>query len=618
MATAAALNATSSIIGGQGLAANATIISQITTFQNQPAFTLLSTIYTNANTYGNVGNVVIPILNTIGSTATQAQFLLDLYPSNITPVSSTSISYRFGSHASASGTIRNQALAPFAAGLGGFANVFSFAQSFATTNFDSAASVHMLKNKTYGQSGLNYKGITDLVTGGIGDPAELLGNTVSGWGTMYNITNINLIADPYVFGQNLLDQGFGTYGNLEAKLTATGLDTADITRVPATTTTTDSENATLTSQSLVGEIELPTVANVTVTNTVTGNSPDVVLAVYKTITGADLAAIVSATGFKTSGTSISTLADLLDFRKAVNIALLPALQTLGINSFATFTQFLNSRVGQGTFKNWAELGNFLTTVVVPKLKHTTTTSSSPVLLASTITTIQNLTGTGSGPFNNPVMLDFLGATSGTPYITHFPVLNSKYSSLIGPVYTALQNLSSAVNYTNQNYIDTIVPSTSEPPDPPNGQDGEIDASGVITAVAAVDAAMNNISPGTLQSCQTAYFVMLNRITTEVSNLNRAGVVFDAGPSQILPGFGQRMGSLGSPDPMAMGTDLFFANIITDDAAGDTIRAVMAEFNNNNILSRAGITLKNDPNPIQAVAQSQNQNIPLSTYLSRNK
>jgi hypothetical protein len=618
MATAAALNATSSIINGQGLAANATIISQITTFQNQPAFTLLSTIYTTAGTYSNVGNVVIPILNTIGATARQAQFLLDLYPSNITPVASTTIARRFGTHASFSGTIKNQSLAPFALGMAGFANVFSFSQSFATTNFDNAASVYLLKNKTYGQSGLNYNGITDLVTGGIGNPARLLGNTVAGWGTMYNITNINLLADPYVFGQNLLDHNFGTYGNLEAKLAATGLDTTDITRVPATQTTTTSENSTFNSPSLVGEIELPTVANVTVTNTVTGNSPDVVLAVYKTITGTDLQAIISATGFTTTGTNITTLADLLDFKKAINASLLPALQTLGITSFATFTQFLNSRVGQGTFKNWADLGSFLTTVSVPTLAYTTTTSSTSVLLSSTITTIQNLAGSGSGPFNNPVILDFLGATSGTPYTTYFPVLNSNYSSLVNPVYTALQNLSSAVNYTNQHYVDTIVPDTSIPPDLPNGADGEIDASGVTTAVAAVDAAMNNLSPALIQSCQTAHYVMLNRLTAEVSNLAKAGVVFNSGSSQILPGFGQRMGSLGTPDPMALGIDLFFANIITKDAAGDTIRAVMSESNNNNILSKNGITLKNDPNPMLAIAQSQNQNIPLSTYLSQNK
>ena len=615
MATAAGLNATSSIINGQGLAANATIISQITTFQNQPAFTLFSTIYNNANTYSNVGNVIIPILNTVGATATQAQFLLDLYPSNITPACSTTIARRFGTHASMSGTIKNQVLAPFASGMAGFANIFSFTQSFATTNFDNIASVYMLKDKTYGKSGLGYTGVIDLVTGGIGNPAELLSKTVAGWGTMYNITNINLLADPYVFGQNLLDHGFGVYGSLDAKLTATGLDTTDITRVPATQTTTTSENSTFTSQSAVGEIELPTVANVTVTNTVTGNSPDVVLSVYKTITGTDLQAIISATGFSTTGTNIETLADLLDFKKSIDASLLPQLKTLGIQSFSEFTRYLNSRVGQGNYKNWADLSEFLKTMAVPKLNYTTTTANTAVLLPSTITTIQNLSGLGSGPFNNPVILDFLGATSGTPYNTHFPVINNKYSLLIGPVYTALQALKASVDSTNTEYINSAHDDTENPGnviyDDPN-------PAYVTSNVAKVDAAMNNISPTSVQSCQTSCYVMLNHMTTEVSNLIKAGVVFNSGSSQILPGFGQRMGSLGSPDPMELGTDLFFANLITLDAAGDTIRAVMAESQNSNTLGKTGVELKNDPNPISAIGQSRAQNIPLSTYLSQNK
>ena len=617
MATAAALNALGTVINGQGFAVNPAMTANISTFQSQTNFTLLTTIYANANTYGNVANVVVPILNTLGSTATQAQFLLDIYPSNITPASSASVAYRFGNHPSASGTIQNQANGPFDHGITGFANVFIFAQAFASSSVDSSGSLYMLKDKTYGQSGLGYNGITDLITGGIGNPAQLLGNTVAGWGTMYNITNINLIADPYVFGQNILDHGFGTYGNLDAKLTATGLDTTDITRVPATKTTTTSQTSTLTTQTSVGAVELPTITNVTVTNTVTANSPDVVLEVYKTITGTDLSAIISATGFDTTGTTITTLADLLDFKRAIDVALQPALAQLGITDFATFTQFLNSRVGQGAFSNWSAMSKFLTTVSVPQLPYITTTASSPVLNPSAVAAIQNLNGSGTGPFNNPIMVDMLGACSGTPYTTYWPIINGLFNSF-PTVYAALQTLNSAVTHTNQYYVSTIQPDTSIPPDDPNGSDGIVDASGVIAAVAGVDTAMNNLSGTAVHTCQTAYYIMLNHVTTEVSNLAKAGVVFNTGPARLLQGFGQRVPSLGGPDPMAIGTDTFIANVITNDAAGDTIRAAMSEFTNTNVLGKSGITLKNDPNPIQAISQSRAQNISLSTYLSQNK
>lgn len=614
MSTAAALNAYSVIVNGQGIAANTALISAINTFQSRPNFSLLTTIYSNANTYSNVANVIIPILNTIGSTATQAQFLLDTYPRGITPASTASVARLYGNLASVSGTIRNQANGPFSYGLVSFANVFSFAQSFTSSAVDLAGSIYMLQGKTYGQSGLGYTGIVDLVTGGIGNPAALLGKTVKGWGTMYNITNINLLADPYVFGQNLLDHGFGAYGNLESKLTATGLDTTDITRIPATKTTTTAQSSTATAQTTVGEVEFPTVANVTVTNTVTGNSPDVVLAVYKTITGSDLAAIISSTGFDTTGTDITTLADLLDFKKTINKELLSSLHSLNINDFVAFTKFLNSRVGQGTFKNWADLGEFLATVSVPSLPYLTTTASTPVLNQSTITTIRTMTGTGTGPFGNPILADLLGATSGTPYNTYFPTINGLFNSF-PTVYSALQAISAAVTATNTDYINSAA---DDPENPGNIIYSTPSPAYVSSNVALLDAAMNSLSGPELKSCQTAYISMVNHLNTEVANLAKAGVVFGSASSRIVQGLAQRIPSLGSPDPMGVGTDQFFANIITNDTSGDTIRAAMAEFTNSGILAKGGVTLNNDPNPVQAIGLSRSQNIPLSTYISQNK
>jgi hypothetical protein len=616
MATAAQLNATSTIVNGHGLAVNANLLSAISTFQNQPAFTLISTIYANANTYANVAAEAVPVLNTLGAAASQGHFLLDRYPTSVSPVSSVGVLTRFGNIPSVSATIRNQALAPFSSGYAGFANVVTTAQSYAISAVDTIGSIYILENKTYGQSGLSYSGLTDLVTGGIGNQSYLLGNTVAGWGTMYNITNINLITDPYVFGQNLLNQGLGSYGSLSDKLTATGLDVEDITKVPATATTITQESTTVTTQTLVGEVEFPTVSNVSVTNTVTGNSPATVIAIYKTITGDDLKSIISATGFISTGTQITTLADLLDFNKAINASLIPRLNAIGIHNFTEFGTYLNSRVGQGAFTSWSKLGSFLTTVEVPITPNITTTASSKVLLSTTISTLRNLVGAGSGPFGNPVMLDYFGAVSGTPYVAKFQILNSYYSLLIGPVYTALQAVNAAVLAANTLFTSTEMPETS--PGAGDGSSGTVDVSGIITAVAAVSSAMNAITNPTLATCQTAYLAMLAKMSDEVSRLAKANVVFGSASSQLILSLGQRIGNLGAKDPSGLGTDLLFANLITNDVYGDTIRAVIAETNNVQILGKGGVTMNNDPNPRLAISQSQAQNISLTTYLSQNK
>ena len=610
MATAAALNAAATITSGHGLAVNANMLSSITTYQSKSGYTILSTIYSNAKTYGNVANVIVPVLDTIGANATQAQFLIDIYPGNISPVTlqGAAVNHRFGSNLiSASGTILNQAQGAFAYGMAGFANVVSITQGYATGVFDTIASISMLRTKTYGTSGLGYTGLSDLVTGGIGNNAALLGEVISGWGTMYNITNINLITDPYVFGQNLLDQGFGSYGSLANKLAATGLDVSDITRVPNSGTSVTQTASTLTSQTIVGAVDLPTIANVITITTVTGNSPGVVVGVYQTVTGANLAAIVTGTGFSTNS-NIQTLADLLDFNKVVNPSLLSQLNSIGITNFTQFTNYLNARVGQSTFTTWGKLADFLTTVAIPTLTHTTTTSSTPVLLSSTISTFSSTLPSGSGPFSNPIMVDFLGAVSGTPYNTNYGIINGSYNDLIPTVYSALQAVDSAISYTNNLYVSTIT----------DGSDGTIDPSGIVTAVAGVDSALNALSGAGLDSAQTAYYHLLDSITREVTNLGKAGAVFTTAPASTTSSFAQRIGNLGASDASGLGVDTFIANLITDDVYGDTIRAVIAETNNTGTLGQAGITLKNDPNPRNALSEAKTQNIPLSTYLSQNK
>ena len=609
MATAAQLNATAAIVNGHGIAPNPALVSAISTYQNRQPMTLLSNVYVNAVTDGNVANVIVPILDTIGSTASLGHFLLDIYPPNVTAICSGSVSYYYSNALpSTSRTIQNQANYPFRNGLAGFASGFSLALGTASQAVDTIGSLSMLNGKTYAQSGVGYTGITDLLTGGIGSEANLLGTMVAGWGTMYNVTNINLIADPYVFGQNLLNQGLGSYGNLSDKLAATGLDVTDITQAPVTGTVTYPTASTLSYSSFVGEITLPTVANTTVTTTATGNNPGVIMNIYSTITGGDLKAIISATGFTGSVDQITTLADFLNFNKIVDSTTRTKLAQFGVTSFTEFSKYLNSRIGQQQFIDWAGVSKFLASIKVPALSYTTTTANTPVLNPGTASTLKSAVGIGSGPFGNPVMSDYMGAVAGIPYNTAYSTINSNYALFAGPIITAMIELDRSITDTYTVYYASAVDDGS----------GNItytlpDTGMIASNVAKVNAAMNALTANaTLSDCQRAYYKMLNSITAEVTNLSSADIKFINYGSNSLLGFGQGIGGYGKPDTQGLGVDQLIGNLITNDFYGDTIRAVIAESINGQA------TTENDPDPVMALSQSSRQNIPLTTYLSQNK
>ena len=110
---------------------------------------------------------------------------------------------------------------------------------------------------------------------------------------------------------------------------------------------------------------------------------------------------------------------------------------------------------------------------------------------------------------------------------------------------------------------------------------------------------------------------IDALKKEVNNLSLGGVVFNSGYTASLKSFGQSIGAVAS-DTTQYQTYQFFANLFTNDAYGDTLRSAVSEVINTRTLGIKGITTKNDPNPSSALYQSQQQNIPLSTYISQNK
>lgn len=668
MATAVALNATSSIFNSTGIGTSPALLANIATYRAKPALASFANCYVNAGISSSQSANITAQLNSIGSTITSGHFLLDLYPGNVTPTSSAPITAwtanlvvpvgSFISHlgkiytttgnvfsssfdsgvvnnctpTGVSGIIKKQAQLPFESGYSGFANIYQRSQGYLQQTFDTISSISMLTAKTYSQTGVGFSSPVDLVTNGLGTNARLVANVVANWGTMYDINNMTQIGDPYVFGQNILNQNLGYLSALADQLTAVGLDITNLPDVPAVKTTTVQEEVMTTISSFVGEIEFPTLKETTTTEAVTGNSPTVVLNIYKTVTGGNLSAMVTATGITTStnsSTQLLTLADYLDLNKVVSPDLYPALNALGIYTFTEFGQYLGKKLGQARFRSWTEMSAFLSSLETPALTNLPTGANTNILYNSTITTLTNAFGTGSGPLGNPVMVDYLGACAGDPYANRFYAINSNYDALAAQVglTTALTNLDNAViNYcTDYNtYLASEIPDSAVPPDPPVGDGVPPNEAlkppfSVITSnVAAVNSALSSLpNTDTVAVCNSGWYLMLSRIPVEVSNLNRAGVVFTSGTTLGLLGFAESIGQLASDKTQAEGYQ-FFANIITNDAAGDSIRAVVAETLNTRALNGVGVNIYNNPDPRFKIYQSQAQNVPLSTYISQNK
>lgn len=607
MASAVSLNASATIINGQGLAVNADMSTAITTFKNLGTVTTVANIFnTAANVAANAYPVLISSLETLGNGVSKNQWLIDFWPSNITATSSNTVSIYGNTTASASfiNTIDTQTSLPFDHGLAGFANVFQKSYVYAVRSFDTVSSASMLQGKTYADGGIGHTGIHDTITGGLGTGTALLADVIADWGTMYDVTNLNLFADPYVFGQNLLNHGLGSYGNLATNFTAAGLDTSDITKTPATVTTTTHIESAVTTNTIIGPVDLPVLATVSSTNEVRGSSTDVIMSIYRKVTGSDLAAIVSATGITTDGSSkLNTLADYLDFNKVIGVSQQPELAILGINTLNEFGTYLHNKIGQANFASWREISTFLHSIEVPALNYTTTSASTNILSDAALTLVSD-TATGTGPFGNPVMSDFLGATAGINYVTNIGTLISSYGELSPSVYSALQTLDSAVVDWKNGYV--VSPEYIPPITP------------VSAAVTAVNSAINSLTATTkFNQAEKSYIDILDQLAMEVSNLSKAGVIFGPGDTDQLNEFAQQFGD-SATDKDKYQTYQFVTPLITHDAEGDTLRASIAETINYYKLLSVGISVNNNPDPTSALNSAATQNVSLTTYLSQNK
>jgi hypothetical protein len=104
---------------------------------------------------------------------------------------------------------------------------------------------------------------------------------------------------------------------------------------------------------------------------------------------------------------------------------------------------------------------------------------------------------------------------------------------------------------------------------------------------------------------------------EIFNLKQSGAQFGPVSTNTLKGFATGITSSMCDDKLMNSKQLFDA-IISKNSAGDTLRAAQAEKLNHALLSSVGISNSNYPNPAAAIYQASRENIPISTYINRNK
>jgi hypothetical protein len=255
------------------------------------------------------------------------------------------------------------------------------------------------------------------------------------------------------------------------------------------------------------------------------------------------------------------------------------------------------------------MGNFLGNLEVPTITHLTANSTTPVVSSSIASSLMTQYGTGSGPFGAPMIVDYLGSVAGMPYASVMTTINSDYATVSNSINltSLLTALDSAVTTYVYSYSPLLYPSAYP------------STTALTTAVNNINSALNSLSTNsTNKSAQGLYYKAVNQLSTEVSNLSKAGVVFNSGfNSAQLQTFAMNIGTTAT-DKHQYQTYQFFANLITNDSYGETVKLVVAESLNQNILGMKGISTTNDPQTAQAVRNAASQNVSLTTYLSHNK
>lgn len=278
----------------------------------------------------------------------------------------------------------------FSNGVSGLTSILPAAHSFCENSFNVLGSFKAIGDANFEDFGLTIENYNDVVTNGVGSQyINLAGGITSqsfrsmmrqvgNFGTMFDISRLDMLDDPRVLCQNLLNQGF--YLIVDA-LANKGID-------PAELFDTDKK---------------------------------LVLESLKSINGKNLSSIVSITNFS-SHHPLFSLADVLDASRIFDSA---ALAAAG-GSLKELSRRL-SNIG-GNFDSFKDLSDTYLSIESVNLPNLTSLSS--VGPQSIFGNSFPELGSGVGQFDNPTVYDLLGSASRSKYISKINQLISIHSQII--------------------------------------------------------------------------------------------------------------------------------------------------------------------------------------------
>lgn len=269
-----------------------------------------------------------------------------------------------------------------------FLSIFQQALSFVSTSTEAKSSVSQLQKTNFSDLGFQYENYTDVVTGGVSNQFDteylpVLADEFGNMGTMFDTTELAKLDDPGVLINNLISQGLGDVGNLEARVKETGIDLYNVD---------EDDRVTL-------------------------------MEILRSIDGQDLEEIFETTGFEPHNPdNINSLADVFEID---NLFSADAVKAIDDGDLSDLSRKL-SNIG-GNFDDAESLGKFYSSL---ELKEYPLLDELPSLMPENLTA--DLTtdfGTGTGENNTLTMSDMLGSITGEGYLDNFATINEILDTL---------------------------------------------------------------------------------------------------------------------------------------------------------------------------------------------
>lgn len=397
------------------------------------------------------------------------------------------------------------------------------------------------------------------------DNIGALGNSLSGFGTMFDAKDVANMGNPASLIKNLQNQGLADSVGLNDMIAGAGFDPRDLDNIPP---------AQL--QKILGQVQ-----------------------------GNDLQRIVRQTGLQLPATAnLTSLAGVLDVKNIVSPDVLKAIP--GGNLAGLGNAFSN--LG-GNFTDFSKVGDMLKKVEVPSLPNLEALKSPlPDDIASAF---KGMLGSGDSPLGLPTMSDMLGSVSGKAHMDSFRDIGKSMEkiaeSVVGKDMINTANaLSSATSAASAAGTDLGLTG--------NDLQAYIDADpGVVSAKSAVTTAVNAFNTqvagnadlkAVVDKANGALASTTAQLTKEQNNLSLAGIdpgSIDA-PSGVgsLLGMASKLHSFGV-DKMKLGFSEMFEGMASDDLYGDAIKSSLMEGRNIARQTSLNIPLPTKADPSKTLA-----------------